>query len=834
MSSTNGSTSSAGAHRVNANDSGTSQNEKPAPRRRRDLQTAQSSDGQEWANELVEADRFTQDLLGKNFVVGSTSSGSLTDKEPTKEVSSAVGSSSAAAAASSSTSSPISSTANLSAPRDGAEHTKTTDSNKTKWQWYHFDPSNLPTELDDDDYDSEDDATAADFYARVSNRRVPNIYDCLRHFLLSAESHTPSTMVSDFQKRIRKSTGASDLDDDIVASSSRRYLVFYETLFFNHDHYNYFGFSKRQGWVFLSISERKMPLSKAEVRIARNEGIKLSKRVYSNEYESYYQQRVAYRWGLRTRDFDRVGYLALGGGISTLSKSQRLLKAFLKLSVHPYGKIPFVELPDKSTPGRLLALERCLLPNQHQAPIFRVSSSKQCLSQSDFYGVKSSDDNNVEKNNDSAITQPAYNGFLKYLGRKSEHKLSNDETVPAIVTDLSLMRMMFYPQSEFPSVTSFRSTVDSLPLVVVFADREEDFTPSLCASSDQHIFLVVSPTTAQGNQSSPPPPGGKSSTVGWSDSDSSNPSSKSRTDCWFRLAVVARRSLFEDEPVLSFGLAPSKPGQPTPSFFPCTKKKIRYGIAAFVAACSVSVNWRLGEVSQMYRSHRADKIEVIANSFERQQERLKRRLGSDAEFVCSPPIIHGNSFNTSSTGNSVIDPVKLSPSQEALKKMELQPLSAKEKKHFLEGAEKLEAGSSKSSGQLNKTVTLRLVDVLSNKNDLGSFREFLLSEFSLENLAFFLRVQHFKFNATATKKDQSKMMSIANQIYDDHVERGCRFPINLPGRIKERLIKRFSKMKSGSSFDPQVFDEAQGSIFRLLQTDSFRRYLNANKSMLMK
>ncbi|TRZ04168.1 hypothetical protein DNTS_000397 [Danionella cerebrum] len=94
------------------------------------------------------------------------------------------------------------------------------------------------------------------------------------------------------------------------------------------------------------------------------------------------------------------------------------------------------------------------------------------------------------------------------------------------------------------------------------------------------------------------------------------------------------------------------------------------------------------------------------------------------------------------------------------------------------------------------------------------FQQFLKSEFSEENLLFWLSCEDLKKETNKTVVEQT-----VKQIYEDYISVLSSKEVSLDSRVRE-VINR--KMLEPSSC---TFDEAQQQIFMLMQRDSFPRYL---------
>lgn len=102
-----------------------------------------------------------------------------------------------------------------------------------------------------------------------------------------------------------------------------------------------------------------------------------------------------------------------------------------------------------------------------------------------------------------------------------------------------------------------------------------------------------------------------------------------------------------------------------------------------------------------------------------------------------------------------------------------------------------------------------LEDVLTSKDLLPLFRNFLQSEHSDENLDFWESIQDFKDLASMDK---------CNEIYDMFLKEGAEKEINVSLEIKKVVEKNLPFPTY------RVFDAAEESIFQLMKTDSFQRF----------
>ncbi|XP_030640102.1 regulator of G-protein signaling 21 [Chanos chanos] len=116
----------------------------------------------------------------------------------------------------------------------------------------------------------------------------------------------------------------------------------------------------------------------------------------------------------------------------------------------------------------------------------------------------------------------------------------------------------------------------------------------------------------------------------------------------------------------------------------------------------------------------------------------------------------------------------------------------------------------------DKTSVPTLENLLNDKQGLSAFRLFLQSEYSEENIEFWLACREYK-NATSTNKLSHK----AAEIYDEFLHPASKKEVNIDYHTREK-IKR-------SLLDPDLscFDEAEIHVYRLMEKDSCPRFLKS-------
>ncbi|XP_077011882.1 regulator of G-protein signaling 21 [Tamandua tetradactyla] len=106
--------------------------------------------------------------------------------------------------------------------------------------------------------------------------------------------------------------------------------------------------------------------------------------------------------------------------------------------------------------------------------------------------------------------------------------------------------------------------------------------------------------------------------------------------------------------------------------------------------------------------------------------------------------------------------------------------------------------------------------LLANQAGLDAFRTFLKSEFSEENVEFWLACEDFKKTESA-----EKVASKAKMIYSEFIEANAPKEINIDFRTRDLISKNIAEPTL------KCFDEAQKLIYSLMAKDSFPRFLKS-------
>nr|XP_019965074.1 PREDICTED: regulator of G-protein signaling 17-like [Paralichthys olivaceus] len=97
------------------------------------------------------------------------------------------------------------------------------------------------------------------------------------------------------------------------------------------------------------------------------------------------------------------------------------------------------------------------------------------------------------------------------------------------------------------------------------------------------------------------------------------------------------------------------------------------------------------------------------------------------------------------------------------------------------------------------------------------FREFLRTEYSEENMLFWLACEDLK-----QEVNKSSIEEKARSIYEDYISILSPKEVSLDARVREVIIR---KMQDPT---PHTFEDAQLQIYTLMHRDSYPRFLSSN------
>jgi Regulator of G protein signaling domain len=239
---------------------------------------------------------------------------------------------------------------------------------------------------------------------------------------------------------------------------------------------------------------------------------------------------------------------------------------------------------------------------------------------------------------------------------------------------------------------------------------------------------------------------------------------------------------------------------------------------------------------------RAHRLEIIANSYPKEMEKVEKRMaaskfpseesqlskmlseqggdgGSSNEHRSPASRLSGaaasssSSFGTAATSSASVPGRQATVSRAYINKMAEHATDTISKSQC--DAFVRDLGQCEASDLVNDH-TLALLALLADTAKLARFREFLLREYALENLVFFLACEKYKRVKSAERPVAAQL------IYTLHIAQRSKLQVNLPHSIRETIDVVAQQQFADAT--ETLFQYPQVSIFRLLQTDSFRRF----------
>ncbi|KAI3368136.1 hypothetical protein L3Q82_007868 [Scortum barcoo] len=132
---------------------------------------------------------------------------------------------------------------------------------------------------------------------------------------------------------------------------------------------------------------------------------------------------------------------------------------------------------------------------------------------------------------------------------------------------------------------------------------------------------------------------------------------------------------------------------------------------------------------------------------------------------------------------------------------------------------------STNTGRSYPTGILQLIDIVLNEKRqyLAAFRAFLRSEFSEENIEFWLACEEFKVTASP-----DNLRWKAEEIYKEFIQPTACREINVDHHIREKIKKSLEEPSLS------CFDEAQKHVYLLMERDSRPRFLHSDAYLSLK
>ncbi|MBN3280104.1 RGS8 protein, partial [Polyodon spathula] len=106
--------------------------------------------------------------------------------------------------------------------------------------------------------------------------------------------------------------------------------------------------------------------------------------------------------------------------------------------------------------------------------------------------------------------------------------------------------------------------------------------------------------------------------------------------------------------------------------------------------------------------------------------------------------------------------------------------------------------------------------LLSHKYGLAAFRAFLQTEFSEENIEFWMACEDYK-----KTKSTAKLGLKAKKIYEEFIDVQAAREVNIDFQTREMTRRNLQEPT------PSCFDDAQGRVHSLMEKDSYPRFLRS-------
>ncbi|XP_023264116.1 regulator of G-protein signaling 20-like isoform X2 [Seriola lalandi dorsalis] len=135
--------------------------------------------------------------------------------------------------------------------------------------------------------------------------------------------------------------------------------------------------------------------------------------------------------------------------------------------------------------------------------------------------------------------------------------------------------------------------------------------------------------------------------------------------------------------------------------------------------------------------------------------------------------------------------------------------------HRTEGITNCEE-SPKPSLEDARSWTMSFEKVMKSAAGRGCFRQFLRTEFSEENMMFWLACEELKKETNKTVVEEK-----VRQIYEDFISILSPKEVSLDSRVRDVINRNMLEPTS------HTFDDAQQQIYTLMQRDSYPRFINS-------
>jgi len=122
-----------------------------------------------------------------------------------------------------------------------------------------------------------------------------------------------------------------------------------------------------------------------------------------------------------------------------------------------------------------------------------------------------------------------------------------------------------------------------------------------------------------------------------------------------------------------------------------------------------------------------------------------------------------------------------------------------------------------TTGGAPKSGKISFEEILSSPIGREHFKQFLVREFSVENLMFYTEVDYF-----TTLTDQSEIRENAKSIFETYVDSGAPFEIHIDQKERDECQKTLE-----SNLSVNAFNNAKKSVFNSMQENSYPRFMKS-------
>jgi hypothetical protein len=125
---------------------------------------------------------------------------------------------------------------------------------------------------------------------------------------------------------------------------------------------------------------------------------------------------------------------------------------------------------------------------------------------------------------------------------------------------------------------------------------------------------------------------------------------------------------------------------------------------------------------------------------------------------------------------------------------------------------------------VSSSLFARLVQMLEDETMRKKFEQFLIREFSVEELLFWSAVQKFK----ALNSEEHKR-AVATEIYQEFCASNAQMCVNISSAVRSKLDSTFKEKALEQDISSEIFDDSVKEVLTMLAHDSFTRFTRQMK-----